>query len=218
MSDEQPPERGRPRNFAHDKALEAATQVFWHHGFQSASLANLTDAMGIGKPSLYATFGDKEALYLQALQRYLRLHLDNRVAALNSEDDLARGLAQFLTQSAQLFTHPEHPGGCFVINGAADCGGPLTPAAVEQALKSAMRHLESQLEARLVQGQQQGQLDQRANPQALATFLGSTLAGMALTAKSGGNYATLQSIADTAMGALTPHWTVNPSARELPNA
>ena len=66
-------ERGRPRNFDADTALDRALEVFWRHGFQGASLSELTEAMGLNKPSLYATFGDKESLYLKALDRYAAL-------------------------------------------------------------------------------------------------------------------------------------------------
>ncbi len=72
-------ERGRPRTFDIDFALDRAVEVFWKHGFQDASMQELTDAMGLSKPSLYAAFGDKEALYLKTLERYVAL-LDGTVA------------------------------------------------------------------------------------------------------------------------------------------
>ena len=63
-------ERGRPRSFDRDAALQAAMRVFWREGYQGASIADLTGAMGIAPPSLYAAFGDKRALYLEALALY----------------------------------------------------------------------------------------------------------------------------------------------------
>ncbi|MGZ3239609.1 MAG: TetR/AcrR family transcriptional regulator, partial [Burkholderiaceae bacterium] len=73
-------ERGRPRNFDENAVLDSALEVFWGHGFQGASLAELTEAMGLSKPSLYAAFGDKESLYLKALARYADVQIAKHAA------------------------------------------------------------------------------------------------------------------------------------------
>src|SRR5580658_8032812 len=89
---------GRPRCFCEEDALEAAMRVFWEKGYEGASLTDLTEAMGINRPSLYATFGDKEALFRRAMQRYA----EGPAAYLNSalEETTARGVIEALLRGA----------------------------------------------------------------------------------------------------------------------
>ena len=127
-------ERGRPRTFDIDEALEQALLVFWRRGFLDASLAELTRAMGLNKPSLYAAFGDKERLYLLALDRYVEQRLSRHAAALDDEPEASRAIERFLRALAALYADPRNPGGCFLINGAADLGGAGMPKAVSAGL------------------------------------------------------------------------------------
>ncbi|UUZ55890.1 TetR/AcrR family transcriptional regulator [Massilia sp. H-1] len=87
----------------------------------------LTEAMGLSKPSLYAAFGDKEALYLKTLERYVQLLIERHAAALNGEPDGRRAVEGFLRSLATMLADPALPGGCFIINGTADCGGSTIP-------------------------------------------------------------------------------------------
>ena len=99
MEVEAPPApKGRPREFCVDAALAAALRVFWSKGYEGASMADLTDAMGITKPSLYAAFGNKEALFNKALDLYEREKLDYMREAL--EAPTARGVAERLMRGA----------------------------------------------------------------------------------------------------------------------
>src|ERR1700687_5700303 len=107
---------GRPRSFDSDKALDAAMQVFWRKGYEGASLSDLTDAMGINRPSLYAAFGDKEALFRKALDRYAKGPAAYVREALNQPT--AREVAQaLLLGTADLLTDPQHPSGCLMVQG-----------------------------------------------------------------------------------------------------
>src|SRR6185369_12537216 len=99
-----PAERGRPRSFDTETALERATEVFWRHGFQGASLAELTAATGLSKPSLYAAFGDKEALYLRCLQRYAERATAMQNKWLEHEPEARRAIEGFMRATAQLQT------------------------------------------------------------------------------------------------------------------
>lgn len=194
-------ERGRPRSFDVDAALDRALSVFWKHGFQGASLTELTDAMGLSKPSLYAAFGDKEALYLQALARYAKRWLEEPAAWLEHEPDGRRALEGFLRRVAAVQADPALPGGCFIINGTADLGVPGTPATVEAALRTALQGTEVLMEARLRRAQAEGQLAADADPAALAAYFNAVLTGMAVRAKGGVAPERFVVIIDAAMAA-----------------
>ena len=192
-------ERGRPRTFDIDHALDRAVEVFWKHGYQDASLHELTDAMGLSKPSLYAAFGDKEALYLKGLQRYLSLLIARHAAKLNDEPDGRTALKGFLCSLAEMLADPDLPGGCFIINGTADCGGSSIPASVEMALRAALQGTETMVLQRLERAEQDGQLPAGMTPQAMAALFGSLIAGLAVMAKSGAGQAKLLTVIETAM-------------------
>lgn len=192
-------ERGRPRTFDIDLALERAVEVFWKHGFQDASMHELTEAMGLSKPSLYAAFGDKEALYLKTLERYVQLLIERHAAQLDGEADGRRAVEGFLRSLAQMLADPTLPGGCFIINGTADCGGSTIPASVELALREALQGSEMMLLERLRRAQREGDLGPEAQPAALAALFGSLIAGLAVLAKSGVRVAKLHTVIDAAM-------------------
>ncbi|HEU4776488.1 MAG TPA: TetR/AcrR family transcriptional regulator [Telluria sp.] len=197
-------ERGRPRTFDIDFALDRAVEVFWKHGFQDASMHELTEAMGLSKPSLYAAFGDKEALYLKTLERYVQLLIERHAAALNDEADGRRAVEGFLRSLAKMLADPALPGGCFIINGTADCGGSTIPATVELALRAALQGSEMMVLERLVRAQREGDLPEAAMPEALAAMFGSLIAGLAVLAKSGASEAKLNTVIDTAMAVWPP--------------
>lgn len=192
-------ERGRPRSFDPEVALQRATEVFWRHGFQGASLAELTAATGLSKPSLYAAFGDKESLYLQCLQRYIDGNVALQTQLLEDEPDARRAVHGFMRALVQLQTDPALPGGCFVVNGTADCGGPTTPIAVEAALRGASGGTEQRLLRRLQRAEREGQLPSGLAAKQLATLLSSVLTGMAVMAKSGQPREKLEQVVDAAM-------------------
>jgi AcrR family transcriptional regulator len=192
-------ERGRPRTFDIDFALERAVDVFWKHGFQDASLHELTEAMGLSKPSLYAAFGDKEALYLKTLDRYVARLAERHAAALNDEPDGRRAVDGFLRSLALMLADPALPGGCFIINGTADCGGSTIPASVELALRVALQGSEMMVLERLQRARCDGDLGDAAQPEALAALFGALIAGLAVLAKSGARLAKLNLVIDTAM-------------------
>lgn len=194
-------ERGRPRGFDTDEALDKALTVFWRNGFQGASLSELTDVTGLSKPSLYAAFGDKEALYLKSLDRYVSQQLAKKIEALEDEQDGYRAMETFLRSLAAMFTDPAMPGGCFIINGIADRHGPGTPHAVDIALEKMLQASEATLRSRLVRAQRDGHLSKSSDPSALAGFFYALVAGLAVKAKAGAKRASLYAIIDAGMGA-----------------
>src|SRR5271155_297285 len=112
---------GRPLGFDPAKALDKALRVFWKHGYEGASLTDLTEAMGINRPSMYAKFGNKEELFRKALDRYTKLAGSSREEAL--EEPTARGAVEkILLGSADALSEPGHPRGCLMVQGALTCG------------------------------------------------------------------------------------------------
>ena len=124
---------GRPRAFCTDAALNRALEVFWRKGYEGASLNDLTEAMGINRPSLYAAFGNKEQLFRKALDRYTK----EKVAYLREavEAPTAYGMARsMLLGAADMLTNPEHPVGCLTVKGALTCGDE-TPSVRQESAK-----------------------------------------------------------------------------------
>ncbi|MCB1754269.1 MAG: TetR/AcrR family transcriptional regulator [Gammaproteobacteria bacterium] len=179
-------ERGRPRTFDKEKALEAALAVFWRSGYQGASLAELTQVMGISKPSLYAAFGNKEQLYLSALKRYREKQLDKHARVLAAETDLKPALRRFLRSVASMLTAPELPGGCMVVTSAVACD----TASLPQQVIAAIGETVNQSSFDLLRERLKAELAQRTLPadlsaERLADYFATIMAGMAVVAKVG---------------------------------
>lgn len=194
-------DRGRPRNFDPATALDRALEVFWRHGYQAASLAELTSAMGLSKPSLYAAFGDKEKLYLQALERYVSLQIEQHAAIFDTEPDTRTALEKYLRTMATMLMDPTPPCGCLIVNGMADCGMASTPPAIELALRKAVQDGEARLHRQFIRAQRDGQLASDINTGDLAAFFTSMLAGLGILAKSGAKRGKLDAVIGAAMSA-----------------
>src|ERR1700693_4126605 len=120
-SKKHPGPAGRPRSFDLDQALDRALQVFWRKGYEGTSLADLTGAIGINRPSLYAAFGDKETLFRKALDRYAEGPAAYVREAL--KQPTARAVTeQLLRGTTDLLTDTHHPSGCLVVQSALVCG------------------------------------------------------------------------------------------------
>lgn len=191
-------ERGRPRGFDEHEVLESALQVFWRHGYQGASISELTTAMGLNKPSLYAVFGDKEQLYLRALGRYLDEWITKRAEVLDSTAQGQAAIASYLRAMAAMFTDASLPGGCFIVNGLADADG-LAPAAVKDALRRALAVAEEGLKRRIERALAEGDLAAETPSGPLAAFYLSVLSGLAVLAKSGAKRSKLNAVIGLAM-------------------
>src|SRR5438093_7941762 len=112
--------RGRPRAFDCDQALDRALQLFWQKGYEGTSLSDLTEAMGINRPSLYAAFGNKEALFRKALDRYAHGPASYVREALN--EPTARAVVErLLRATADALRDPRTPPGCLAVQGALAC-------------------------------------------------------------------------------------------------
>jgi AcrR family transcriptional regulator len=188
--------RGRPREFCPDAALAAALGVFWAKGYEGASLADLTAAMGITKPSLYAAFGNKAQLFHKALDLYEAEKLAYTRDALLQPS--ARGVAEhFMRGAIEAQTSSHDPKGCLGVIATTACGSEAESIKSEvikrRASSSAM------LLARFRQAQHDGDLRSDVAPEALAQYLVTILQGMAVQAGAGASRADLESVLETSL-------------------
>lgn len=176
------PRTGRPRSFDRDAALHAGMLTFWHHGYEGTSVAMLTAAMGISPPSLYAAFGDKASLFLEAAHRYagdpedLRTELDAAPTAHAAVQD-------FLRSSAIVFTDPALPPGCLLASATAS-GGPDI-ADLQAAVASIRATTRGLLRDRIARDRQNGLLPGQAEPAVLADLAMAVTQGMSVLARDG---------------------------------
>ena len=184
---------GRPRTFDADKALDRALAVFWRNGYEGASLPNLTKAMGINRPSLYAAFGNKEALFRKALERYERGPASYAYKAL--KQPTAREVVEaLLTGVVALLTKPQNPGGCLMVQGALACGE--NAKRVRQELASLRAAGVAAIRRRFQRAIDEGDLPARADAAALARFVATVIHGMAVQAASGASRKELLRVKD----------------------
>lgn len=173
---------GRNREFDVEQALDAALGVFWSKGYEGTSYSDLTKATGVERPALYSAFGNKEALFLHALDRYYAHYLDFFPAAL-AQPTAKAVTAYVLHAAADLHTrYPEHTG-CLGINGALACSDDAQR--IQQALIDAREAGEAQLCERFERGKTEGDLPMTADCAGLAAYVCAVLHGMAIQAKAG---------------------------------
>jgi AcrR family transcriptional regulator len=181
-----------------DQALDCALQVFWRKGYEGASLSDLTGAMGINRPSLYAAFGDKEALFRKVLDRYAE-GLASYVREALSQPTARGAIEKLLRGSADLLSNPRNPPGCLNVQGALVCGNAAEGVRRELALRRAAG--EAAIRHRLRRARAEGDLPPNANPADLARYVTTVLHGMSVQAAGGATRAELQRVTQTALQA-----------------
>ncbi len=190
---------GRPRAFDIDRALDRALDVFWRKGYEGATLCDLTAAMGINPPSLYAAFGNKEGLFRKAIDRYWALQAAARNEALNAPT--ARAVAEKLLKgSAKFLGDPCHPKGCFAVQGALACG--TDAECVRKELETRRAASQTQIRERFARAKKEGDLPADADPAGLARYLSTVMEGMSVQAASGASRKDLERVAETALRAF----------------
>src|ERR1700720_2176776 len=166
---------GRPRSFDTDAALDRALRVFWRKGYEGATLSDLTKAVGVNRPSLYAAFGGKEALFRKALDRYL-----NGPAAYTQEalkEPTARAVVERLLRGAtELNTSPRNPGGCLMVQGALASGD--AGDSIRQELVACRAAGEAALRRRFQRAKSERDLPADTDPADLARYLATIIYGM----------------------------------------
>lgn len=191
--------RGRPREFCPDAALDRVLEVFWKDGFEGASVQALADAAGVSKPSLYAAWGNKEAIYLAALRRYQALHGTALEAQLEAEPDARRAVHTYLRSMVDAYTERSHPAGCLVAAGATGCESDRVPEAVRDALSEALDASGAMLQRRLDRARQEGQLPEDTDIATLAAYFNTLVLGLSVQARAGASRGALFDVVDQAM-------------------
>jgi AcrR family transcriptional regulator len=188
--------KGRPREFCVDQALAGALRVFWRNGYEGASMAELTAEMGITKPSLYAAFGNKEALFHKALDLYEREKLAYMTSAL--EAPTARAVAERLLRgSLEMQVSTCDPKGCLGVISSVACAAEAEPIKAEVVKRRASS--EAALIRRFEQAKAAGELPDGLEAEALARYLFAIMQGLAIQGGSGATCEQLNQLVETSM-------------------
>jgi AcrR family transcriptional regulator len=187
---------GRPRTFDVEVALEAALGVFWRKGFEGTSYADLVAATGVERPALYSAFGNKEALFLRALERYGK-HYGNYVWDALSLETSREVATRVLEGAVELTTRFADRAGCFGINGAL--AGSDESEASRQALIRWRSQGEAVLRERFERAKREGDLPADADPSILAAYILTVAHGLAVQAKAGFSREILSAVARQAL-------------------
>ncbi|HWZ52693.1 MAG TPA: TetR/AcrR family transcriptional regulator [Granulicella sp.] len=193
------PKPGRPRSFCDQAALEAAMRVFWEKGYEGTSLTDLTEAMGINRPSLYAAFGDKEALFLKAIEQYTNGPASYLRQAL-AEPTAYRVIEALLRGSVKLLGDPHNPRGCLSVQGGLACGAAAEP--VKQALVAWRKHGEAEMVKRFRRARAEGDLPAELDPHDLARYIATVLNGLSIQAANGATKAEMTRVVELTLRSL----------------
>jgi AcrR family transcriptional regulator len=188
--------KGRPREFCVDQALAEALHVFWAKGYDGASMTDLTEAMGITKPSLYAAFGNKEALFHKALDLYEQEKLEYGRAAL--EQPTARKVAEYYLRNAiDVHGGTSDPKGCMGLISSLAC----SPEAESIKADVVRRRASSQrlLVERFERAKAEGDIPAHVDAEGLTSVLYALLQGITVQAGAGATHAELERLVDTSM-------------------
>lgn len=185
--------RGRPCAFNKEEALGKALELFWRNGYEGTSLSDLTKVMGINKPSLYSAFGNKEQLFLQAIDLYEE-RPDAFFYPAMEQKTAYLAVQAILHGAADRMANADHPQGCVIVQGALSCSE--ASATVKDALVKRRLDGQQALQKRFEQAQQDGDLPQHIDAANLASYIGTVLQGMCVQANNGASTAELYAVAD----------------------
>jgi TetR/AcrR family transcriptional regulator, transcriptional repressor for nem operon len=189
----------RPKEFERDVVLDRAMQVFWSRGYEATSIQHLVDRMGIQRGSLYATFGDKRALFFAAIDHYDRVVTAKLLGVL--EDPSGKeAIRRFFRLKIEAALEPGRPRGCLVTNSAAELGARDRGTATRVGV--ALTKIEAAFHRAVVRAQKAGEIDPARNARALARFLTSSAQGLSVMAKASPDRAVLGDIVKVTLAAL----------------
>ena len=189
---------GRPRAFDMDQALDQALHVFWEKGYAGTTITELTEAMGINPPSLYAAFGNKETLFKKVLNRY-EARRDEIFEEAFAAPTARQAIERLLESVAERLSGKDGPSGCLMVQ-AALCGGEECDS-VRKDLAARRAQGEILIHKRLERGKKEGDLPKDADLVGLARYLATVMQGMAVQAAGGASRKELRAIANTALRA-----------------
>ncbi|MEU0737993.1 TetR/AcrR family transcriptional regulator [Streptomyces sp. NPDC006134] len=191
----------RTKEFDPDAALQSALELFWRRGYEATSMSDLVEHLGIGRASLYATFGNKRELYLKALERYQQTHGPQVLRELSQPGPalpaVRRAVRRFAAEAA---AEPSRTSGCFVTNTASELA-PHDPA-VARRVQQSWDSVETLLHSALVRAQAQGELPEDRDPLALARMLLVLMQGLRVVGKASADPARVRDAAEQALALL----------------
>ena len=204
-----PPRKiGRPLSFDRDAALHQAMLLFWRYGYEATSLAQLTEAMGITPPSLYAAFGDKKRLFLEAVERYVSGPVTSEVIIRDAPS--AREAVWTLLQGAAIvLTGTDTPPGCMLTSSATNCS--ISASDVQAALAAIRLKIEAQVRGRIQSDIDAGALPPQTDATSLASLGMAVIQGMSTQARDGADRSKLLAMAKLSMRAWpSDNWRADP--------
>lgn len=188
---------GRPRAFDPDEALDKAMRLFWAKGYEGTSLSDLTEALGINRPSLYAAFGNKEELFRKACERYAACASSMSVCSLEGRP-VQEAVAAFLYGTAEGAPNEEHPG-CMLVTAALATSE--ESESVRQEMCQARNQVQNAWQERFERAVRAGELPEGSDPATLARYLMTVSNGMSVQARSGATREELRQVATLALRA-----------------
>ncbi|POX35961.1 TetR family transcriptional regulator [Streptomyces sp. Ru73] len=196
----------RPRLFDEERALDAAMRTFWANGYEATSTQDLCDATGLGRSSIYNTFRSKHDLFTRSLARYIDTMTTRQLALLEDEErpplDRIRALFTVIIADDMGNRSDGRSPGCLTVNTTVELAGKDSEAA-RMLARDTERRLTA-LRAVIEAGQRDGAIATTRGPDALARFVNAVIGGMRVSGQGGADRAALESIAETALTALTP--------------
>lgn len=195
--------KGRPRSFDREKALTQALDVFWRRGYEPASINELCTAMGINAPSLYATFGNKASLFLEAVRFYEAKYWDAPTKKFMDGTNLSQDFYDFFRETARILLSPDSPCGCMVVLAAINVSEDAKE--VTNSIRELRFVAKDQFAKRLMRGISEGQLPAGTDVPALAGAFNAMLEGLSIQARDGLSPSELERIAVHAVR-LLPGW------------
>ncbi|MGW4090771.1 TetR/AcrR family transcriptional regulator [Nocardia sp. NPDC004750] len=192
--------RGRPRSFDRDAALDKAMRLFWARGYEATSIGDLTAAIGIGAPSLYAAFGDKKTLFGEVVAKFGDRYGGFVARALAEEDTAEAAVRRILREAATEYTRPECPHGCLVISAGVN----TTSAEIADLLRDMRNRNIDTFAARIQADIDAGVLPGHLDARTLARYVGTVMQGMSQAARDGAGRAELERVAQMALRGWGP--------------
>ena len=191
--------RGPQKQFDQEIALTKAMEVFWEHGYEATSLSELLKNMGIGKKSLYDTFGNKQSLFLKALEHYAQTTIKEMRELLLSEGSAFKNLKQLLLKWQELHSQP---GSCGCMLGTNIADFTTKDVEIAKVLRSYLQQVEDLFCSALTQAQSEGDIGSRVEPRNLARLLLCTSQGIALVGRVMEDDKTIEGTVKTALTLL----------------
>jgi TetR/AcrR family transcriptional regulator, transcriptional repressor for nem operon len=195
----------RPRTFDEDRAVEAAMRTFWANGYEATTTEDLCVATGLGRSSIYNTFASKHELFRRALLRYVQTTTATQLGILEDEQrsplERLRALFAVVVDGEMASRRDGRSIGCLTVNTTVELAG-RDPEAAE-ILDRDIERRTAALRLVIAAGQRTGEVTSGRDPEALARYLNAVIGGMRVAGQGGADRAVLQSIADTALDALT---------------